>query len=147
MNSVKKLNKLANKFELKLNKIAQEIGNNKPIVADAFFRDTKSRKDEESFKNFLSKSDSHFQKSIQDVPSTSSINVGAAVNAQSGVAEFKVSCQNVNKETLQKIINALNLDYKIYYGKTPSEFLAQKVKSKLVYPPDLNLEFVPIITF
>lgn len=147
MNSVTRLNKLANKFELKLNKIAQEMGNPKPLVADAFFRDKKSRKDEESFKDFLSQSNSHFQRSIQDVPSTSSINVGAAVDAQSGFAEFKVLCDGVNKETLEKIISALNADYKRYYGKTPSEFLAQKVKSKLVHPPDLNLEFVPIITF
>lgn len=148
MNSVVKLNKLANFFEAKINKFAQdqmryEDTNVKAKVSDALFGPPALAKNQETFLNFINRPESNFQKSIQNIPG--SIAIGGKVNIPVGMADITVSCPGEKPDSSKKVRLALLEDYRKHFGGYPKDRVQERLRRKEIQPDAVG-EYPDIIT-
>lgn len=141
MKSVKKLADLADIFESRIRKFAQDnskpqVGesNKVPAVQDAFFGTQAEGKGQEEFLKVINRPSSNFQKSI--VNAQGAIGVQVQVNAPSGKADFIVS---VNPPSLNKsVVDALKADYLSFYKETPEQQLQRRLSIGEIKPPTIS---------
>jgi hypothetical protein len=146
MNYVQKMNKLADRLEAKLIRMAQanEESNQKPVVEDAFFRWQDKNKSHETFFQKISQKESAFQQAAASVDGK--ITIGAKVSGPNKSAEFLVKCPD-SPDQEANVKAALIKDFQSDYGLRPDEFFRWKLKENLVYPPNVNNSWENIIEF
>lgn len=132
MNSVKRLNQLADKFAMKLSQAQQVAESNQgPVVLDAFFGGSQQQED---FLKYINGPGSNFQKAVGSLEGA--IKIDVQVNAAAKTANFVVSVGG--KPAPKVVIDALNSDYAARFKKAPSQAFAERLAAKQVNPPNVS---------
>jgi hypothetical protein len=141
MKSLEKLLKLADKFEGKIKKFAQQNAapqfgesNQAPVVQDAFFGPPATGKGQEAFLKYINNPASNFQKSVTSAQGA--IGIQVHVDAPSKKANFVVS---VNPPALTKqVVDALRKDYAAFYKELPEQQLQRRLSAGEIRPPSVS---------
>lgn len=136
MSEAKLLEKMANEF-FENTKLAQQAreSNLVPAINDAFFGPPSHGLGPEAFIARISRADSNFNKEAGSVQGKITINI--VVNAPAKTAAFEVKGPGV-KDQAKAIQKALEADYSLMYGKTPTAQLGERLAANQVRPPDIS---------
>ena len=147
MNSVNRIIRIADMFERKLRKIAENTGileDPKEVVANVIFGST-PEDDQSYFLKVLNNEKSNFQKVAPSIGG--SINIGGKVNVPQNMIEITVTCpQEKDVNLVNKLKSAVLADYIKAYGKSPQNRLKER-KSRNTVQADAVAEHDAILTF
>lgn len=106
-----------------------------PAINDAFFGPPAHGLGPDAFVAQISKPDSNFNKAAGSIQGKITVNI--LVNAPAKSAVFQVKGPGV--KTFANILQqALEADYKVMYGKTPSAQFVERLAGGLIRPADIH---------